>query len=174
MVILLLIIILSVVSQPAFSAGSKSLIFPVFTTINKALLSDYTIFSDLSRHNIVLSYSEVNEKFLDEEVIIFNRSTIHQDEPANYTYRYIFKNIKSGCYNASDSDIVNESFMGIYINGIKYTSGDKSEPIDFNNVDDYGFESRNDILTLKNEEKIMGGIPLTCEGEVDFLVELYL
>ncbi|CAH1531826.1 conserved hypothetical protein [Vibrio jasicida] len=169
----ILMVILSIISLPVLS-NSKTLIFPVFTEINKALLSDYSIFTSISRDNILLSYSEKEEKFIDEKVIIFNRSTIPTEEVLNYTYRYLFSDVHSSCQKKNDTNVINESFMSVYVNGTKYVTGDKSEPINFDSSDGSGFESRNDILELKNEERISSESPLTCEGEVNFLVELYL
>ena len=173
MVKVILIFLLSLVSLPALSS-SKTLIFPVFTEINKALLSNYSIFSTLSRDNVVLSYSEDDNKFMEEKVLIFNRSTIPRDEVINYTYRYVFGEINSECIMKGSSDIVNQSFMNVYVNGNRYITGDKSEAINFNSVDDNGFESRNDVLLLKSEGKFTNEAPLKCEGEVNFLVELFL
>lgn len=48
----ILMVILSIISLPVLS-NSKTLIFPVFTEINKALLSDYSIFTSISRDNIL-------------------------------------------------------------------------------------------------------------------------
>ncbi len=158
----------------SFFSESKVLIFPVATEINKGLFSSYSLSTVVSKDSINVRFSDLEKKFLTEQVLIENTSNIYEEENSINSYRYVFDVVDSYCYEKDSNEFNNQGFMDVFLNGVKYESGDITIPISLDGTNKNGFLYKNDILELKNDKKIETEIPLTCEGEVIFKVELFL
>ncbi|MGR5445576.1 hypothetical protein ACPV47_11800 [Vibrio jasicida] len=153
--------------------AAETLIFPVSTTINKALLSDYSITTSLNRKYIPLTYNAEDEKFIDEEVYVTNQTNIPDSEPETYRYNYFIDELVSQC--ESDSVVYYQNFMELYINDVKFESNEQLDtPFSLTGVDGNSFKNATDKFTLKTGIAIPNDKPLYCHGHVNYVVELFL
>ncbi len=155
-------------------ANSKSLVFPISTTINKALLSEYNVSTHLSRDDIRLIYSHEDKNFKAESIVVSNKSNIPIDEELDFVYRYSFNEISSSCKIMGSEVTSNIDFISVYLNGVKHTSNDVSDSISFDSYDYDNNMYKEDIIEIVPTGVLLGESPLYCEGEVNFIVELYL
>ncbi|HDM8224805.1 TPA: hypothetical protein P0E24_002348 [Vibrio campbellii] len=164
-----------VVSMPCSFMGSaaETLIFPVSTTINKALLSNYSITTSLNRSYVPLTYDADNEKFLDEDIYVTNQTNIPDSEAETYKYNYFIDEFVSQC--ESDTDVYYQNFMELYINDVKFESNEQLDtPFSLTGLDGNSFKNATDKFTLKTGIAIPKDKPVYCHGHVNYVVELFL
>ncbi|MGF1803884.1 hypothetical protein L4C31_01360 [Aliivibrio sifiae] len=161
--------------SPLYAATSRTLAFPVTTTVNKAELSNYMIKMSLSQDNVVLSYSVSEQKFEDANVFITSQSNIPDKEVLNYQYHYSIAELRSECQDIA-GNIVKEDkdFIRLFINGSEYHKGGITPTTDFDGEDAFGFLKREDKLVLRTGKNISKDVPVACIGQVNFKVELTL
>ncbi|EHV5551066.1 hypothetical protein K0W38_002249 [Vibrio vulnificus] len=156
------------------SVGSESYLFPVSTQINRANLYEYSINVRLSKENIVLQYNNDNKSFYDGGVLSYVTTTIPTTSGDSFKYSYRVSDFNSSCAERGSGTVVINDFIDLYIDKLHYPDIANIPDFEFDADNNSGFERAINEFLLVTNQTIPSDVPLICNGNITFNVELKL